>query len=220
VGELSTAARRALTGARGLPGPAGAAGATGAQGPPGAQGPQGLQGETGTVDTSNFFDKTASDARYPRINTLDLFGLALGRRNLGADNSDGRTRISYGRRVVAGSTNDADIIGIAELGKVKLSCGAAGGSTIEYHNLSAGNQDFVLESGSPRAIGGTTVAPGEQSLMTVNGDNGRDQLVLQVGSGETTASAGAVTTFVVSVLNRPGGDASCRAWGHVVAGTF
>ena len=95
------------------------------------------------MDTSNFSDKTESDARYPRLTTLDFFGLTLGRRNVGADNSDGRTRVSYGRRVVAA-----------------------------------------------------------------------------VASGETTGTAGTVMTFVLSVLNRPGATASCRAWGHVVAGTF
>jgi hypothetical protein len=214
VGELSSSARRALTGARGATGPAGP---TGAQGP---QGPQGLQGATGTVDTSSFFTKTESDGRYPQLTTLDQFGLVLGRRNVGEDNSTGRSRVAFGRRVVAGNTANADIIGVAGQGKVRLSCGPGGGSTIEYVNLSAGSQDLVRESGSPRAVTGSSLAPGAQTQVTVSGVDGRDQLVLQVGSGETTGSSGAVTTFVVSVLNQPGGDPSCRAWGHVVGGTL
>ena len=35
-----------------------------AQGPQGATGPQGPKGDTGTVDTSGFYSKTESDARY------------------------------------------------------------------------------------------------------------------------------------------------------------
>jgi hypothetical protein len=48
----------------GARGPTGEGGADGAPGPPGIQGAQGEQGETGTVDTSNFYDKLASDDRY------------------------------------------------------------------------------------------------------------------------------------------------------------
>lgn len=50
--------------------PAGVAGAPGAQGPAGAQGPQGPQGpkgETGSVDTSNFYDRAASDGRFAQL---------------------------------------------------------------------------------------------------------------------------------------------------------
>jgi hypothetical protein len=48
-------------------GTTGATGATGPQGPQGERGPQGAtgpKGDTGTVDTSQFYDKAASDARY------------------------------------------------------------------------------------------------------------------------------------------------------------
>lgn len=45
----------------GLQGPAGATGASGARGPAGPPGPK---GDTGTPDTSNFYDKTASDSRF------------------------------------------------------------------------------------------------------------------------------------------------------------
>jgi hypothetical protein len=51
-------------GPAGAVGPAGPDGARGADGERGATGPQGIQGETGTVDTSNFYDKAASDARH------------------------------------------------------------------------------------------------------------------------------------------------------------
>jgi hypothetical protein len=48
-------------GPAGPPGPQGSAGAPGAQGPAGPPGPK---GDTGTPDTSNFYDKTASDSRF------------------------------------------------------------------------------------------------------------------------------------------------------------
>lgn len=51
-------------GAPGAPGVPGADGAAGPQGPQGPQGPKGDKGDTGTVDTSNFFTKAQSDARY------------------------------------------------------------------------------------------------------------------------------------------------------------
>jgi hypothetical protein len=44
--------------------PAGPVGATGPRGPEGPRGEAGPRGETGTVDTSNFYDKAASDARF------------------------------------------------------------------------------------------------------------------------------------------------------------
>ena len=49
-------------------GPAGAAGPAGPAGPVGSTGPQGAKGDTGTVDTSNFFNKAESDARFLAAN--------------------------------------------------------------------------------------------------------------------------------------------------------
>lgn len=48
----------------GAKGDAGPRGLTGARGPAGARGLQGPKGDTGTVDTSQFYDKPASDARF------------------------------------------------------------------------------------------------------------------------------------------------------------
>jgi hypothetical protein len=50
-------------------------GASGAAGP---QGPQGPKGDTGTVDTSNFYDKAASDSRF-----LGIAATAANAANLG-----------------------------------------------------------------------------------------------------------------------------------------
>lgn len=49
---------------QGGPGPQGQAGPQGLAGPQGEPGSEGKTGATGTVDTSTFFDKTESDARY------------------------------------------------------------------------------------------------------------------------------------------------------------
>jgi hypothetical protein len=57
-GETGPAGPRGLTG---VEGPTGAKGATGARG---LQGAKGDKGDTGTVDTSQFYDKTASDSRF------------------------------------------------------------------------------------------------------------------------------------------------------------
>jgi len=56
------------------PGPAGRTGQTGAQG---NTGPEGPQGPTGTPDTSNFFDKAQSDARYVQSDPGGAFGAAV-----------------------------------------------------------------------------------------------------------------------------------------------
>jgi hypothetical protein len=68
-GPAGPAGSAGPAGPAGPQGERGADGATGQQGPKGEQGPQGIEGkkgDTGTVDTSNFYDKAASDARYPR----------------------------------------------------------------------------------------------------------------------------------------------------------
>ena len=63
-GDAGPAGPAGATGPIGPAGPAGQQGEAGARGPQGERGPAGPKGETGTVDTSQFFDKTASDARY------------------------------------------------------------------------------------------------------------------------------------------------------------
>jgi hypothetical protein len=67
VNDLSKKARKKLRGARGTSGAKGAPGAQGPAGQPGSAGAQGAAGgigATGTVDTSDFFTKAQSDARF------------------------------------------------------------------------------------------------------------------------------------------------------------
>jgi len=56
----------APAGAAGPQGPAGPSGPQGERGLQGEKGPQGVKGDTGTVDTSAFYDKSASDGRFQR----------------------------------------------------------------------------------------------------------------------------------------------------------
>jgi len=65
-------------GPAGPQGPQGSSGATGAPGSQGPAGPPGPKGDTGASDTSNFYDKAASDSRF-----LGLTATAADAANLG-----------------------------------------------------------------------------------------------------------------------------------------
>lgn len=64
AGVLAAGGSAGQRGADGATGPQGERGETGARGEQGTPGPQGPQGPTGTVDTSAFYDRTASDNRF------------------------------------------------------------------------------------------------------------------------------------------------------------
>ena len=64
LGQRDFAAGQLPSGAAGERGPQGPQGDRGPEGEQGEQGLRGLQGATGTVDTSNFYDKAASDSRF------------------------------------------------------------------------------------------------------------------------------------------------------------
>ena len=92
---------RGATGATGQQGATGAAGPQGIQGPQGVQGPKGDTGPTGTVDTSNFYTKTQSDAKYAR-GDADI--------------------VSAGGNVTDGGSNQ---VTIPNIGTVTFTCGAS-----------------------------------------------------------------------------------------------
>jgi large subunit ribosomal protein L7/L12 len=64
AGPAGAKGEQGPAGANGEQGPAGPQGEPGAPGPKGETGPQGPQGPAGTVDTSDFYDKTNSDERF------------------------------------------------------------------------------------------------------------------------------------------------------------
>ena len=80
-GPAGPAGSTGATGALGAQGPAGPPGPQGSTGAPGAQGPAGPpgpKGDTGTPDTSNFYDKAASDARFLGITATAADAARLG----------------------------------------------------------------------------------------------------------------------------------------------
>ena len=80
------------------------------RGPQGPQGPQGPKGDTGTVDASNHYTKSESDARY----------LAAGGQAADANLLDGLDSGVFGRRA------GADNLGSGFLGFPAITCAATG----------------------------------------------------------------------------------------------
>jgi hypothetical protein len=129
-GSLSAAdIRGGVAGPRGEQGPAGPAGPKGAQGPVGPvgpvgpAGPEGPKGDPGTVDTSDFFTKAQSDARF-----LGLHGKADD-----ADRLDGYDSADFAR---ADSVLTA---GIANAVGDEAGCG--GGLAVVIRNARGGGVD-------------------------------------------------------------------------------
>src|SRR4051794_23885469 len=77
AGQLLPGPRGAV-GAAGAQGPVGPQGSTGAPGGQGPAGPQGPKGDTGTVDTSSFYDKAASDSRFLGVTATAADAAKLG----------------------------------------------------------------------------------------------------------------------------------------------
>jgi len=63
-GPIGAPGAQGPAGSQGPAGPQGPQGSTGAPGAQGPSGPAGPKGDTGTPDTSNFYDKAKSDARF------------------------------------------------------------------------------------------------------------------------------------------------------------
>jgi hypothetical protein len=208
--------------------PAGAKGDTGAQGPQGEPGPQGLKGDkgdTGTVDTSNFYTKTQSDANY----------LGKSAKAADSDTFDGSDSSSFTRGIstsvggnkeayMAGAGN-TDFLVVPGVGKVGIACTPMGATTtINYTNTEGGMITQILDAVVTGA-GFTTTSVDNSSLLTtqsiLTNEAGTDAVrhaVIQV-SGTGTA-----TTIHVVIVNKPGGAQICRASGTYVKqggiGTF
>ena len=127
-GQLPAGAR-GPAGLKGDTGEVGPKGEPGAAGTPGAAGPEGPQGPTGTVDTSSFFNKAESDARFAQNG---------GTRTIMSDTAQGD-----------GSTGVDDAFVIPGIGEVDL--GACDGDDIgatHFRNRSGLAQDMVyIEEG-------------------------------------------------------------------------
>ena len=186
---------------------------SGATGPAGPQGERGPAGATGTVDTSNFYDKTASDARF-----LATGGTASNSTSLGGINSSvfvaashdnntfsgsGLSRLGFARRVLPAGTSATPLLSIGLLGSIDVTCENPASSTISYRNTQGSPQDLWVQnmvSGafSPFAIpaGGASSTP--VTTSTVIGSMARYQFI--VGQGSTTSPPAKVAVFDVTVL--------------------
>ena len=174
-------------------------------GPPGVPGPAGARGPkgaTGTPDTSRFYDKTASDARF-----LPLTGKAAD-----AELLDGRDASAFvaGPGAVNGTAGDVDFGGSGDLDvgglRTRVSCGTQL-SVIQLSNDTATPaRYFEHVSGASGEVAGATVV-GIGSVG--NGQTGK--LLLQVSWGPGFSR---LTTFTIAVVR--GGACPVRLWASAV----
>jgi Collagen triple helix repeat (20 copies) len=154
-------------GEAGPQGPAGQQGQRGPQGEPGPQGPPGPKGETGTVDTSNFYDKATSDARF--------LGATATAAN--ADNLDGRDSTGFLGQAgaltarISGPTVDSTDDGVAV-----RSYGAVSGLSAATPAVSS------VETRSPAT---TMVARDLAAAYTTTSGGGNINVVLMVDGVDT-----------------------------------
>lgn len=112
-GQQGQAGSQGQAGPQGQIGPQGAVGPQGQTGPKGdtgAKGDTGEKGDTGTVDTSNFFDKAASDARFlgltakaddaDRLDGLDSGAFVRNSARTFHVRADGPTAVANGTRLL------------------------------------------------------------------------------------------------------------------------
>jgi hypothetical protein len=146
--------------------PRGPQGDRGPQGLQGLQGERGLQGATGTVDTSNFFDKAASDARY-----LPIAGIAADAGKLGGLPASAYLRGTGSRHfssgfigtVAPGSTSD----GIANLGSAVVSCSGSGTTASTKFQFNTGVAGTVwTDSGAANPTVENVAAAGASTAVT------------------------------------------------------
>lgn len=183
--------RRLVWSVTGPRGATGQQGPQGAQGPKGDTGPQGIQGPPGSPDTSQFYDKSQSDARFMHgsggVTTIPLANIANG--------------------------GTAELVNVAGVGSLTVTACAVANSGLKYTNESTVAQNYVLSSavtthtntnGDPDA--GSVAA---SSSFTSGANDPHDLVRLSVSNGTQ------VIDFVLSV-SRAG--TNCLYWGEVYSG--
>jgi hypothetical protein len=193
--QIAPGVRNALKGAKGKTGPRGlkgATGLTGATGATGQPGPKGDTGLTGTVDTSNFFSKTASDARYVQgsgsVSPIPLVSLA-------------------------NSASGGVISNVPGVGAISAGLCSSINSLISYTNESGVVQDYILlgqyhDQENNSTPGSGTVAVG--ASFTTSNDLGHDILHVSVDLPRPT-------TWTITI-SRGSGNGNCLYWGTVTSG--
>jgi hypothetical protein len=192
--QIAPGVRNALKGSKGKTGPRGPkgdTGLTGATGATGQPGPKGDTGLTGTVDTSNFFNKTASDARYVQgsgsVSPIPLFSLA-------------------------NSASGGVISNVPGVGEISAGICSSINSLISYTNESGVVQDYILlgqyhdQQNSFNPGSGTVAAGG--SLITSN--------VLSHDILHLSVDLPRPTTWTITISRNSNGN--CLYWGTVASG--
>jgi hypothetical protein len=107
-------------------GAAGPQGSQGPQGPQGEQGPKGEQGPPGQPDTSKFYDKDASDARY--LAQTDAYTKTQ------ADERYALGKFRSASAYVPNGVQDQKVLDVAYRGWIGVTCNRdAGNSVVRFH---------------------------------------------------------------------------------------
>jgi hypothetical protein len=215
-----------LAGAKGDPGAPGAKGDPGTPGTPGAKGDK---GDTGTVDTSSFFTKSESDARFLAATAADpntTAGLiargwaygAIGKSGGDAFNSgsgsDNSMRMAYRTVDADGTARPLTSVGGPQ-GQFFGLCGASNGEAILDLQTSSRpvRATSALVAENDTSVAGTIIQtdrPANTLLPVVQTDIGGTRMyVIQVtgqSASYTTGAAGAVGTYVVTLVSLPASD--------------
>jgi hypothetical protein len=187
----------------------------------GPQGPQGQQGATGTVDTSNFYDKSASDARFLGIGATaadsnklagtpaPAFPVSVINNNSVATNS--RSDNSFGRRTLLAGTGLTTIVTINNFGSLRASCSDPAQTTVEYRNTSGSTQDVWVQDMEADTLTWQTLA--NNASASAPGGAGIDDETrwnFVVGSGESNSGSFHTAVIDVVTVNGPFASNVCR----------
>jgi hypothetical protein len=239
-GKCSKKKERALslgvTGPAGTRGPQGAPGSAGGQGPAGIQGPTGVQGPNGTPDTSNFFTKSESDARFATpSSTVDNANLlestparafAYGSYRVGFGNQQpgAQNGIAFGRLSLPAGTGFTALVGL-NVGYVEVACSDPSQTTIRYTHAGIYTQDVFIDDGGLNPVHSTLLTGETMSAGILSGIGQLEHLTIQSGFGATQAGFGSpgsefpfggVSTYTITAINAPGGDPRCLVQGQAV----
>ncbi|MEA2482028.1 MAG: hypothetical protein QOJ07_3950 [Thermoleophilaceae bacterium] len=175
------------------------AGAKGDPGERGAQGERGPQGATGTVDTSNFYDKAASDARFLGTGATAANSNQVGGTALSGLVRGGGTRTFGNLFVAGGSAQNADL---GALGHLHLSCSdPATSGTSAFVTAGDHAGQAWIDSG---ATNPTIETLGAGSSTTAVTSSGPDHVTYYASGG------GDANQVDVWVQPAPGGLNECR----------
>jgi hypothetical protein len=189
------------------------------RGATGPAGPQGQQGPTETVDTSNFYDKAASDARFLGIGATAQNSSALGAlpaatfphtvRDDDVVATDGSVKVGFARVSLPSPSLPTTVLNVNGIGAIELECQAGSVAQIKYRNTQSTAEDVVVHRlfDNPIAFYQST-PPGGTAFPAQNGNLSAPRLYqFTVGSGSTTNPPARVAVFDVLQITAPGGIA-------------